>query len=306
MKKILVPCDFSEPAQEAYKFALDLASASGGEVIVIKAIDLPLMYESAFGVQPYVLEKSLLDDLRDAATASFEKLKLKFLHVQQVHVTFKVEFGPVALAIRQCIDDYKIDLVVMGTYGAEGWKEYVFGSNTEKVVRFSTVPVIAVRAAPALASIKNIVFPTTLDFDQRPLLSKVKALQEFFGAALHVLYVNTPNDFKRDPEIQLSLKEFANYYKLSNYTLNIRNDAYEMDGIISFAEEIEADFVMMATHSRKGIMHLLSGSIAEDVVNHIGCPIWTCSLKSKTKLESSLEGGNYEEDTRSNRLLSVR
>lgn len=305
MKKILVPCDFSEPAQQAYKFAIDLASANNGEVIVVKAIDIPLMYESAFGVQPYVLEKSLLDDLRDSAALSFTTLKQKFPD-RDVAITFKVEFGPITLTIKQFIEEHKIDLVVMGTHGADGWKEYVLGSNTERVVRFSTVPVIAVRVAPDIASIKNIVFPTALNFDQIQLVSEIKAIQSFFGAALHVLYINTPSDFKRDPEIQLSLREFANFYKLSNYTLNIRNDAYEMDGIISFAQEINADLVTMGTHARKGLLHLVTGSITEDVVNHIHCPIWTYSLKSKQRLESSWEGGQYEKDTGTNRLLSVR
>lgn len=305
MKKILVPCDFSEPAQQAYKFAIDLAHANNGEVIVLKAIDIPLMYESAFGVQPYVLEKSLLDDLRDTANASFEVLKQKFAS-KGVVITFKVEFGPITLAIKQFAEDYNVDLIIMGTHGAEGWKEYLLGSNTERIVRFAKVPVIAVRVAPDIKSIKNIVFPTSIDFDQLQLVSEVKAIQRFFGAALHVLYINTPSDFKRDPEIQLSLKEFANFYKLSNYTLNVRNDAYEMDGIISFAQEINADLVTMGTHARKGLMHLITGSIAEDVVNHINCPIWTYSLKSKQKLQSSWEGGHYEEDTSANRLLSVR
>jgi nucleotide-binding universal stress UspA family protein len=305
MKKILVPCDFSEPAQQAYKFAIDLAGVSDGEVIVVKAIDIPLMYESAFGVQPYVLEKSLLDDLRDSAISNFEMLKKKFPNKNAL-VTFKVEFGPITLTIKQFIEEHTIDLVVMGTHGADGWKEYVWGSNTERVVRFSPVPVIAVRVAPELDSIKNIVFPTSLNFDQIQLVSEVKALQTFFGAMLHVLYINTPSNFKRDPELQLSLKEFANFYKLSNYSLNVRNDAYEMDGIISFTQEIKADLVMMGTHARKGLLHLVAGSITEDVVNHIHCPIWTYSLKSKQKLESSWEGGQYEKDTGANRLLSVR
>jgi nucleotide-binding universal stress UspA family protein len=42
---------------------------------------------------------------------------------------------------------------------------------------------------------------------------------------------------------------------------------------------VEADMIVMGTHGRKGVAHLLSGSVAEDVVNHTECPIWTYSLK---------------------------
>jgi len=293
MKKILVPCDFSVPAQEAYKFALALAKVSGGEVFVMKAVDLPVMYESTFGVQPYVVDSRLLRDLDDNATQSFESLRSKF-NADSVPVVFQLVHGPVALSIKQIIDEKNIDLVVMGTHGAGGIKEYIMGSNTEKIVRSSRVPVFAVRTAPEIMSIKNIVFPTTLVLDQPEFISKVKILQDFFGAALHILFINTPVDFRTDRDLKTSMEEFAKHYKLNNYTLNMRNDAYEMDGIIDFVEEVKADMVAMATHGRKGLLHLLTGSIAEDVVNHINCLMWTCSLKGiKQQSEKAFV---YEED----------
>lgn len=280
MKRILVPCDFSEPAQQAYKFALTLATASQAEVIVLKAIDLPIMYESTFGVQPYVVDAKLLKELEEDALRKFEKLKAMFQQFK-VQVNFRTAFGPVTLSVQQEIEERKIDLVVMGTHGVSGWKEYLIGSNAEKIVRFSSVPVIIIRKAPDILSIKNIVLPTTLDLKQVDFITEVKALQDFFNAALHVVYVNTPVDFRRDPELKMELEEYAKHYKLNNYTLHVRSDAYEMDGIISFAHDIGADMIAMATHGRKGLLHLLAGSIAEDVVNHTDLPIWTCSLKKK-------------------------
>jgi nucleotide-binding universal stress UspA family protein len=282
MKKILVPCDFSEPAMEAYKFALAVARVSFGEVYVLKAIDLPIMYESAFGVQPYIVDSRLLKELEDNAYKQFDKLKSQ-VFAEDVKASFQTAYGPVSLSIRQFITDHDIDLVVMGTHGAGGVKEYFIGSNTEKIVRTSPVPVFAIRKAPELSSIKNIVFPTTLEFNRTHLLEEIKALQEFFGATLHVLLINTPMDFRTDRDMKLVMEEFAKHYKLHDYTLNIRNDAYEMDGIIDFAKEIHANMVAMATHGRRGLLHLLTGSIAEDVVNHVSCPIWTCSLKGLKK-----------------------
>ena len=66
---------------------------------------------------------------------------------------------------------------------------------------------------------------------------------------------------------------------MNNYTLNIFNDTYEESGVISFAQMIKADMIAMGTHGRKGINHIISGSLAEDVVNHIDCPIWTYTIK---------------------------
>lgn len=75
------------------------------------------------------------------------------------------------------------------------------------------------------------------------------------------------------------LEKFAKRFMLKNYTLNIFGDFAEEDGIINFSKNVKADMVVMRTHGRKGLAHLGAGSIAEDVVNHIECPIWTFKIK---------------------------
>ncbi len=275
MKKILVPCDFSEPALEAFQFAIDVAAHSGGKVIVLKVIDLPIVpYGASIDMPIYNFNPSLLKDLEMDARKSYEKMVKKF-GKGSVNISFSVVHGPTSAMIRDYIDEKKIDLVVMGTHGATGAHEFFVGSNTEKTVRFSKVPVFAIRKATAVSSIKNIVFPTSLELNQTDFVKKLKSLQEFFDATLHVLYLNTPFNFIREAE----LKDYAKHYKLTNCTLNIRNDRYEPDGIISFVKEIKADMLAMATHGRKGLSHFIYGSLTEDVVNHIECPIWTCVIK---------------------------
>jgi hypothetical protein len=181
--------------------------------------------------------------------------------------------------IREYIRDNKIDIVVMGTKGASGWKEFIVGSNTEKVVRLSTVPVLAIRKAPSLESIKNIVLPSTLELNQTEFMDEVKNLQEFFNARLHVVLLNTPMNFRRDADSWNLLEDFADFYHLQNYQLHIYNEAFESDGITRFSKDIGADLIAMGTHSRRGLSHLMTGSITEDVVNHVEIPIWTFTLK---------------------------
>ena len=66
---------------------------------------------------------------------------------------------------------------------------------------------------------------------------------------------------------------------MKNYTINIYSDKVEEDGIIFYAQDINADLIALATHGRSGLLHLLSGSIAEDVVNHAKRPVWTFRLQ---------------------------
>jgi nucleotide-binding universal stress UspA family protein len=275
MKKIVVPCDFSEPSVEAFKFAIDIASHSGGKVTVLKVIDLPIVvYGASIDMPAYNFSPTLLKELEEDAEKSYKKMLQKF-GKGIANCNFSVVQGPTSAMIRDFIEEKKFDLVVMGTKGASGMEEFFVGSNTEKIVRFSKVPVFAIHKAIPITSIKDIVFPTSLHLDQSDFIKKLKLLQDFFKARLHILYLNTPYNFIRDNE----LKEYARHFKFTNFTLNLRQDHYEPDGITSFAKEIKADVLAMATHGRKGLSHFISGSITEDVVNHVTCPIWTYSLK---------------------------
>jgi nucleotide-binding universal stress UspA family protein len=278
MKKILVPCDFSKQAVNAYRFALDCAENSGGEVHLVHVIELPVLHDTM--LMPVLsFEEVLLKELRDKSEVEFKKLMQKYSNEKVTVKTF-TKFGATWKMILDYIDENKVDTVIMGTKGATGVKEYIIGSNTEKVVRRSPVPVIAVKSYPKPGSIQHIVFPNTLDTEeQEDLVMKVKAVQNFFKASIHIVWVNTPNNFTRDITTHSRLQDFAKRFLFKNFTTHVFNDLYEEDGIINFAHHMKADMIVMGTHGRKGLAHVLSGSLAEDVVNHVDVPIWTYNIK---------------------------
>jgi nucleotide-binding universal stress UspA family protein len=271
MKKILVPCDFSDPAIQAFKFAAELARRHGSEIVLLHVVELPVMHDTVL-MPTLSFEEAYLKDVRQEAARNFEQMKTRWA-AEGVAITTLVQCGPTTPTIRQCVEDHQIDLVIMGTKGASGLKEFLVGSNAEKIVRTSPVPVIAIKKP--ITEVKNIVFPNTLNTEQEELTLKLKELQSMLGARLHVLYVNTPALFKRDTETKEQLEAFAKRFMLTNYTLNIVSDYSEEAGIAAFANEVQADLIAIGTHGRRGLNHLLSGSIAEDVVNHLDRAIWT-------------------------------
>jgi K+-sensing histidine kinase KdpD len=168
----------------------------------------------------------------------------------------------------------------MGTKGASGLQEFLVGSNTEKVVRQATCPVLSVRNVPPDFDMKEIVFASNFENDQLPAISQLKKIQELFGANIHMVYINVPNNFSNSRTIRMRMKEFVQKYQLTHYNFSIYDDNSEEEGIIHFAEEINADVIAVATHGRTGLSHLLSGSIAEDIVNHANRPVLTFNLKA--------------------------
>ncbi|HEX7016575.1 MAG TPA: universal stress protein [Cyclobacteriaceae bacterium] len=277
MKKILVPCDFSLPSVSAYRVALDIAQMSGGEIHLVNVIELPVLHDTV--LMPVLsFEEALLQELRERAEKQFEKLRKKYAGDFE-DIILSVLYGNISIMLLQYIEEHDIDLVVMGTKGATGVREALIGSNTEKIVRRSPAPVLAVKKYQPASDIKDIVFPTSLQADHPDLVTKVKALQKFFDATLHVLYINTPTNFTSDSTTNKRFNDFVKKHGLRNVTTNIYNDRYEEAGIINFAQSINAGLIAMGTHGRKGLAHILSGSLTEDVVNHVDCPTWTYMIK---------------------------
>ena len=280
MKKILVPCDFSKPAINAFQFALDIAVQSKGTVCLLNVIEQPVLYDTLF--MPVLnFEAELMKELKEKAEKSFDRIITKYC-AERVKVVADVVSGHPSSEIVEFVRRQNVDLVVMGSRGASGVREIIVGSNAEKVVRNSSAPVLVIKEY-SKGTIRNIVFPNTLETDhQEELTMKVKEFQRFFKAHLHVVWINTPLNFSTDTETFIRLEAFAKRYMLKDYTTHVFNHRDAESGILEFTKMIKGDIIAMATHGRKGISHLLNGSLAEDVVNHTIVPVWTYSLKNES------------------------
>src|SRR5690606_20205563 len=103
----------------------------------------------------------------------YEKMTQQ-MEIAHVPINLKITQGNIISAVRHEHEHNDIDLVVMGTSGTSGFEEVFIGSNTEKVIRYSPVPVFALRSNHQLDNIKQILVPTTLSLNQKELIKKVK------------------------------------------------------------------------------------------------------------------------------------
>ncbi len=276
MKKILVPCDFSKPAINAFRMALDFAVQSKGAIHLLNVIEMPVLHDSTL-MPTLNFQEEFMKEMRQNAESEFGKLIAKY-NKENSRVVSTVQYGSVNTAILDYLTEHAIDMIVMGSHGASGFREFFIGSNAEKIVRRSSVPVLIVKNYNK-GPVKNIVFPNTLDTeDQEELVLRVKALQDFFQATLHVVWINTPLNFTSDSITLARLNQFAKRFMLKDFTIHVFNHNDPEEGILNFAEHIKGDLIAMGTHGRKGMAHVISGSLAENVVNHTEKLVWTYTL----------------------------
>lgn len=281
MKKILVPTDFSTEAGNALRAAAHISRRSGASVHILHVLDASMGGGfSAMGqVQDYSMDDLFVMKLMEVNKKRLHKLADELQETGVAAVTYEVRVGAIYNAIAEGVEAVGADLVVMGTKGSSGMAELLVGSNTERVVRFSRVPVLSVKNVPDDFAIRTLVFASNFEADQLLAVSKIKNFQDLFGANLHLVYVNVPNSFTNSRVIRQRMQDFVDRYGLRGYQFTIYNDDSEEKGIIHFAEEVDADLIAVATHGRTGLSHLLSGSIAEDIVNHANRPVLTVNLK---------------------------
>lgn len=273
MKKILVPTDFSEHAENALKIAAQLAKKYKGEIYLLHMIELPVdMTNPVGGTRTSDLPEAIYF-MKLARKRFSEVLNKPYLEGLTVHET--VQFHQAFDGIMEISKKYDCDFIVMGSQGATGFKEMFVGSNTEKVVRTSDIPVLVVKRDRPNFKIENFVFATNLSLESKSALQQAIEFATLMDAKLHLVFVNTANEFQTSVDTDNNLKKYMEGSSFNNYEFHVHNDSSVENGILNFAGKINADLVGMATHGRKGLSHFFNGSISEDLVNHANIPVVT-------------------------------
>lgn len=277
MKKILIPVDFSKTSEYALKTAAKLAKKNNSELYVLHVVELA---ESLFGSEQFNVDDEQLIFFMKLAKKRFSKF-LEKEYLEGVNVIDTVDVGPTAFVIQETTKKLSIDLVVMGSVGASGLKEVLIGSNTEKVVRYSDVPILVVKQDDTNFDIKKVVFASNFDLENIHAYKKAVDFAKSFNAKMKLLYVNLPgNQFYSTEEIREQMRKFLNKVEVpyDKENILIYNDYTIQLGIMNGAKEVKADLIAMPTHGRKGLSHFFNGSIGEDVVNHSTLPVITFKI----------------------------
>lgn len=144
LKKIMWPTDFSEPADEGLKIAIELATQFSAEILLVHVVaPMPTMHGAAAPTGFHI--PTVLEELHDSAQKSLEDIRQERIPAEIKARTFVVDGKP-AHEIVQLAAREKTDLIVIPTQGESGWQRFVFGSVAEKVVRMADCPVLTIRA----------------------------------------------------------------------------------------------------------------------------------------------------------------
>jgi nucleotide-binding universal stress UspA family protein len=273
MKRILVPTDFSVQAENALKVAAQLASKHDCALYLLHSVEMPLHLATSGNAGS--LPQSIY--FIKLAEQHFAEL-LEKPYLQDIEIHEAIGNDEIYEDIKKAVASNDIDLVIMGSHGASGFKEMFVGSNAEKVVRTSQIPVLVIKNDRPNFQVKDFVFASDCTDECKAPFKKAYEFANTLGAKTHLLYINTPAGFKTSHQAYKMMERFIDGMDLKNISLHVYNDSSVEKGILSFARENHSDLVGLSTHGRKGLSHFFNGSISEDLVNHANMPVITFKI----------------------------
>jgi len=299
LKRILVTTDFSELSRQVFPTAASLARRFKAELHlahVAEALPIPLV-SSPTGRQSYSPEQDYRLKLKDLLARTAEDPSFGGLSVKP-HL---LEGGYVHERLARFQKREGIDLTVIATHGRTGLSRLFLGSFAERVVRLSVSPLLVYRPSTGRVggeeefSPQKILVPFDFSENARAALDAVRLFAGAYNARLRFQCVLEPI-----PDPSLLYWEGIAVDKAGDgaaqalekarreLECTIREELPERDQVqaaatfgtpfldlVKAAREFEADLIIMATHGRTGLKHMLLGSVAEKVVRTAPCSVLT-------------------------------
>jgi len=274
MKTIIVPIDFSEQSENALKVAANLSKKHGSEIIALHMLELnEAMISSSEGFHP----EQTVFLIKMAEKRINEFLNKPYLQGVKKVIPIIKHFK-VFSEVNDVAEKHGADMIIMGSHGSDGLKEIFVGSNAEKVVRNSEIPVLVIKDEMEDFKAENFVFACAFKDESLVAYKKAKEFADKLSAKLHLVYINTPGDnFLSTQDAYEKVNKYLQKAG-SGKEVNVYNDYSVEKGVLNFSESIHADVIGIPTHGRKGLSHFFMGSIGEDITNHSKIPVITFKI----------------------------
>lgn len=275
MKTIIVPVDFSKYSENALKVAAQLAKKENATIVTVHMLGLS---DANLIKEGNGMEGMFLIKLTQKRFEEFlDKDYLEGITIHQTVKNYKIfsELDEVA-------KEHQADLIIMGSHGSSGLQEVFVGSNTEKVVRTASVPVLVIKDEYDFTS-TTAVFACDYKLESLEVFKKAMHLFMSLGIQAKLVYINLPGEnYRSTKQIEQQIVDFLVHLDKENTILPedimIYSDYSVEQGVFNYAKKTKAGVIGIPTHGRRGLAHYFSGSISEDIVNHSQIPVITFKM----------------------------
>ena len=272
MKNILFPTDFSNNANSAFIYALQLAKKMEVELLVLHVYKLPDIKTNLPHTVREVYDSIELEEFENFKDHIPLLRKIaEENELDDVPIKSILEEGDTVSTILDVAKKQESGMIVLGTKGASGLKKIFIGSVAGEVLENATCPVLAVPEDAVFGGKINKIAATTIFEDKEyKVIARVLDIADLFDAELHIVNVDLANtSFYTD-----KMEELRSLYKnRSNLFFHVLKGHHVEKVVLDFAQKEKIDLLAMFTRKRKFFRELFEYSYTKQMAYHTTIPI---------------------------------
>ncbi len=268
---ILIPIDFSSDSNSAVSYASEFPGISTDKIYLFHVAMMPDFYVSEledYGKYESEL-KSIIKKIHDSSLSKLREIKVKHFDKNSKVICKVIISKNVYKEIIYYSETLKCDLIIINE--SDAGRKIKIGSNTERVVRLSNVPVMVIKN-PVKASVKKVVFASDFRSDAVPVFSKIIKCFQTVHISYRLLYINTKSDFEEYDVVKDRMEKFKKNFA-GDFSIVIRAGKSVETSIVKYANSINADIIAMGIKNKKGFSLYFTGRITEAVISLSELPV---------------------------------
>lgn len=281
MKQILLPTDFSENSWNAISYAIQLYKDEECIFHILNAYT-PVIYHVEY-VLGSPAKFGLGDAIRETSQGNLDNLVSKIINEFGENVKHKFEtysrFDTLMSGIKEFVDIYEVDLIVMGTKGATGAQEVLFGSNTVHVFKNIKCPVLAIPSDFSFEAPHEILFPTDLKAIYKH--SNLKILKDIAlsnNSRVNLMHVLSGYDLTDKQE--RSKNKLESIFKNSAYLFHNVKTMNIVEAINAFQVKHKINLLVMINNKHSFFENLFFKNTINQIGFHLNVPFLVMPSKA--------------------------
>lgn len=270
-KKILVPYDFSKTADLALNRAAYIGSITKSDIYLVNINKVNDLYDLFLTELKITSNKSIENFIYER----LEKVALKIKKSYDGNVITKVVNGSIASEIVNLSDEFKADLIIMGTKGKDSTSDLFLGSNAYRVISKSEIPVLTITKEPIKKEFNTILLPLDLSEHTRQKVNYAIEFAKLFNSK--IISLGIYSEYERDDKFKLEIinSQIEKLCKKSNVAFEgrIEKTKHRISKTLSVARRIEADLIItMTDQTLEGAKRWLS-TYNHQLINNSKIPV---------------------------------
>jgi len=272
IRSILVPIDFSQVSLNALETAVAISKRQLTTLTLIHVVEntfrlvVPEAGAAAGSILPELIRKAN-EDLNELAKS------LRTQHDLVVNHT--IQSGNPADEICSWGHQKAIDLIVMGTHGASGLREFFMGSNAYRVVKNAPCPVMTLPGTQAWTNFKKILFPVRMIPNALDKYDVLRPIVRKNNSTLFIAGIVKQRDKSGYTEMEKLVETVRR--KIDEDHVTCRSEVLFAEDVakqvLNVSAEEKPDLIVITATLDSSLKDFFLGPYTQDIVNHSRFPV---------------------------------